>query len=117
MPSDAPSPSPTRHGEDPRGLARELVGVAAAEYGRIRAAMVAGVAPAGIGASVSAAHEMLRAAVVDYAKTLRTSGAPPERVVVDVKSAVDAALSLDELERRACVGSAVRWATKAYYDA
>jgi hypothetical protein len=38
-------------------------------------------------------------------------------VLVEVRAAVDAALRLDELERRACVGSAVRWATKAYYDA
>ena len=117
MPSDTPSPAVTRRGEDPRGFARELVGTAAADYARIRAAMIAGVAPQGIGASASAAQEMLRAAVVDYAKTLRATGAPPEGVLVEVRAAVDAALRLDELERRACVGSAVRWATKAYYDA
>ena len=93
------------------------MGTAAADYARIRATLIAGVAPAGIGASASAAHEMLRAAVVDYAKTLRATGAPPEGVLVEVKTAVDAALPLDKLERRACVGSAVRWATKAYYGA
>jgi hypothetical protein len=117
MPSDAPSRPVTRRGEDPRGLARELVSEAAADYGRVRKAMLRRVAPEGIGASASAAHEMLHAAVVDYAKILRATGAPPEGVLVEVQSAVDAALRLDELERRACVGSAVRWATEAYYGA
>jgi hypothetical protein len=112
MPSDA-TPRPPARGEDPRDLARELVSAAAAEYGRVRAATIRGVS-AGLGASVSEAHTVLRAAVIAYAKALRDAGVPAEGAVIEVKSAVEAALRLDDLERRACVGSAIRWTIDTY---
>jgi hypothetical protein len=116
MPADPSTPFATPGGEDPSALARELVSEAAADYTRVRQATIAGVAPAGSGAA-AAAHNALRAAVVAYAKALCSIGAPAERAVVEVMSAVEAALPLDELERRACVGSAVRWAITAYNNA
>jgi hypothetical protein len=112
MPSDRPP-----RGEDPSAFARELVAEAAAVYGRARAAVIAGVRPVGDAPSAATAQQTLRATVVAYARALRAAGAAPERVVIEVKSTVDAALKLNELDRRACVGSAVRWAIKAYYDA
>jgi hypothetical protein len=117
MPADPPTPSATPGGEHPSALARELVSQAAADYGRVRKAMLGRVAPLGSGAAAAAAHKALHAAVVAYAKALRSTGVPPEHAVAQVTSAVDAALALDELERRACVGSAVRWAIQAYNDA
>jgi hypothetical protein len=117
MPADPWTPFATPGGEDPSALARELVSEAAADYTRVRQATIAGVAPVGSGAAAAAAHNALRAAVVAYAKALCSIGAPAERAVVEVTSAVEAALPLDELERRACVGSAVRWAITAYNNA
>ena len=117
MPTDSRTPFATPDGEHPSGLARELVSEAAAAYGRVRKATIAGVAAAGSGAAAASAHDALRAAVVAYAKALCSAGVPAERAVVGVTSAVEAALALDELERRACVGSAVRWAITAYNDA
>ena len=116
MPTDSRTPFATPDGEHPTALARELVSEAAADYGRVRQATIAGVAPVGSGAA-AAAHNTLRAAVVAYAKALCSTGVPAERAVVGVTSAVEAALALDEVERRACVGSAVRWAITAYNDA
>ncbi len=117
MPTDSRTPFATPDGEHPSALARELVSEAAADYGRVRKATIAGVAPVGSGAAAASAHDTLRAAVVAYAKALCSTGVPAERAVVGVTSAVEAALALDELERRACVGSAVRWAITAYNDA
>jgi hypothetical protein len=107
----------TPGGEQPSAFARELVGEAAADYGRARAAVLAGVVPVSVRASALEAHDALRAAVIDYARTLRATGVPPERAVDEVKSAVEAALRLDARERRACVGSAVRWAIEGYHNA
>ena len=117
MPTDTPPPFATAGGEDPSSFARELVGEAAAGYTRARKATIAGVAPARGDVSCAHAADLLRAAVVAYAKALRVAGVPPERAVVEVTSAIDAELKLDALDRRACVGTAVRWAIKAYDDA
>ena len=111
MPSDTPS-----GGEDPRAFARELVDAAAADYARARKAIIAGVRPVDEAPSAAMAHETLRATVVAYAKALRAAGAPAERVVLEVNSAVDGPLTLDEWERRVCVESAARWAMTAYHD-
>jgi hypothetical protein len=64
-----------------------------------------------------ALRAQMRASVTAYARHLRASGEPSERVVVLVKSAFAEAMppELDVLEVRAVMADAVRWSIEAYY--
>jgi len=63
-------------------------------------------------------REQLRDVVSSYVSILRRDGAPPERVIVLVKEAVEASdLPLEIGRRRALMEEVVRWAVDAYYAA
>ena len=63
-------------------------------------------------------REQLRHIVTSYVSILRLEGTPPERVIVQVKTAVEACdLSLDAKRRRQVMEEVVRWAVDAYYAA
>jgi len=65
-----------------------------------------------------AMREQLRHVVTSYVSILRLEGTPPERVIVQVKTAVEACdLSLDAKRRRQVMEEVVRWAVDAYYAA
>ncbi len=63
----------------------------------------------------------MRTAIEDYALALRTSGVPPERALVLLKSAMregmDDTVDPDEQERDEIVRDGVAWAIEAYYAA
>ena len=62
----------------------------------------------------------LRAAVTRFVYQLRAEGAPPERVLVEVKRHVREAMAgdgwLDPAAVQALTAEAVRWSIEAYYD-
>ena len=63
-------------------------------------------------------REQLRHVVASYVSILRLDGTPPERVIVQVKTAVDSCYqSLDAKRRRQVMEEVVRWAVDAYYAA
>jgi len=63
-------------------------------------------------------REQLRHVVTSYVSMLRLDGTPPERVIVQVKTAMEScALQLDARRRRQVMEEVVRWAVDAYYAA
>ncbi|HUQ84232.1 MAG TPA: hypothetical protein VM076_23980 [Gemmatimonadaceae bacterium] len=60
----------------------------------------------------------LRASVTAYARRLRNDGLPPERVLVEVKTAVHETVSptLGSSEVADLVDNVVRWTVDAYYE-
>jgi len=63
-------------------------------------------------------REQLRSVVSSYVSLLRREGAPPERVIVLVKEAVEMSeLALDVGGRRALMEEVVTWVVDAYYAA
>ena len=63
-------------------------------------------------------REQLRHVVTSYVSLLRLDGTPPERVIVQVKTAVESsALPLEPSRRRQVMEEVVRWAVDAYYAA
>jgi hypothetical protein len=64
-----------------------------------------------------ALRAQLRASVTAYVLHLRAGGAPPERMLVEVKSAVREATppELDTFEARDLMEDVVRWSVEAYY--
>lgn len=62
-------------------------------------------------------REQLRESITVYAAELRRNQVLPERAIVLVKSAVLESAPLPDLDYRAMVEDAVRWAVDAYYAA
>jgi len=63
-------------------------------------------------------REQLRHVVTSYVSILRLDGTPPERVILQVKTAVESCnLSLDARRQRHLMDEVVRWAVDAYYAA
>ena len=67
----------------------------------------------------TALRAQLRASVTAYVHRLKREGLPPERMLVDVKSAVIEATpsDLEPFERRELMDEVVRWSIEAYYEA
>jgi hypothetical protein len=67
--------------------------------------------------SLSFKSDELRAAVEDYARTLRSIETPPEQSLVLVKTATSSLATIKQLEAAPAVGKVTKWFVAGYYGA